>query len=580
MKKTGKVLLILLCCLLAAAGGIYAYARYTDSRPVPTVRAGDYMLSYIPSGSYLYGIVASGESETVVLSKEQRLASIHVKKGDAVKKGDKLLTYDLSRTELSIEEKELEREKLLLEIEEKRRDYKKFTGDEYPLTITTPSPTPGPAEPKNLGSSAAAGTQISRLGYFAKQIRYLNGDGLSQPYRYEFSDTDEITYDGYLSRLSEQAASQGKPVTAVFSGKSAEVTVIADTGGAFSFYISVSGASGSSDLKNHVGSGAARIDPMIFQYGSGMPVSSEFISDKLALARRADLYVALKNNRFTAYFTFRRNGSFSVQLSMRSVPTPTPTPTPAPSSTPGPTETPYYGGGMSRAEREAMAAEYRLELREKENEFRQLELDIRSLRTAAETPVLYAGTDGIVTEAAESPASAQEGDVVLVIRAGDEVYISCLVAELEREKYPAGTVLSGLDYETGNRYSCAVREIGVMPVMENYDNGYGTNSSAYVMKLDILGNTAPSVGAFIDFSAGDTMLEDGVVYLHEAFIGSEDGRDCVYAVRDGLVKREYVSAGRRVDAYVELTGCSLSRDDRIVFPGERNCRDGARAKLG
>lgn len=568
MRRTGKILLIVMLVVLLAAGGVFAYARYNAARPVKAVRAGEWMLGYLPASSSLYGIAASGEVTEVVLEKGQRLAEVYVKKGDSVKKGDRLLSYDLSRASLSIEEKELEKTKLLGEVEDLRKQYKKYAKEDYVLTIATPTPSPTPTprgyKPKQL--SFSGGGTITRLA--AKPTE--TPSPVTREYIYYDGNMIER---GLFDALLADAAKWGtRHALITIADTGIKATVTADREGRLSLSVTGGSAKPDADLKNKERGTGAWQDPDQFAFSDGTVSFSRMDKWRREAAKNEYGYnVALRNEAMTAYLYFTKDGSLQMSLTKKVLP-------PPPYDTPEPSPTPYHGGGLSRSEREEMAAELRLQLQEKEVAYRQLELDVAALKKAAETPVLYSKTDGVVTECAEG--AVEEGCTVLVIQSGSGVYVSCLIAELDLDKYKPGDTLKGFSYESGMSYAFRVKEISEMPTYESYDNGYGANSSAYVMKLEPEGAKAPAVGEFIDFSTEQTAVSEGAVFLFDAFIASEGGRDSVFKAENGLVKQIFVTTGRRVDRYVELFGLPLEKNDYIVFPGERNCRDGARADTG
>ena len=69
-----------------------------------------------------YGPVTTDRIQTVFLSDTQTVTQVLVKEGDEVKKGDVLMTYDTSLSELQLERKRLDVEKANLQIKEAQEE--------------------------------------------------------------------------------------------------------------------------------------------------------------------------------------------------------------------------------------------------------------------------------------------------------------------------------------------------------------------------------------------------------------------------------------------------------------------------
>ncbi|MCI6227857.1 MAG: biotin/lipoyl-binding protein, partial [Clostridiales bacterium] len=65
-----------------------------------------------------YGPVTTDRIQTVFLSDTQTVTEVLVKEGDTVKKGDVLMTYDTTLSELELERKRLDVEKAKLQVKE------------------------------------------------------------------------------------------------------------------------------------------------------------------------------------------------------------------------------------------------------------------------------------------------------------------------------------------------------------------------------------------------------------------------------------------------------------------------------
>jgi len=114
----------------AAIGcGLWYQAGHSSKDPVYV-----YPFQYIGMTEYWgdvqesYGPVTTDKIQTVFLSETQTVTEILVQAGDTVKKGDLLMTFDTTLSDLQLERKRLEVEKLKLQLEDARDELNKLNG--------------------------------------------------------------------------------------------------------------------------------------------------------------------------------------------------------------------------------------------------------------------------------------------------------------------------------------------------------------------------------------------------------------------------------------------------------------------
>lgn len=124
MKKLKRILAVALILALCGAGVSYAVKK-TSSASVKTVEVcsvQDVNSYYGPSyQDTIEGTIISKDTQAVYLDTEHELKAVYVKEGDKVKKGDKLLEYDMLEEELNAEREDLNRRIMELELETLRQ---------------------------------------------------------------------------------------------------------------------------------------------------------------------------------------------------------------------------------------------------------------------------------------------------------------------------------------------------------------------------------------------------------------------------------------------------------------------------
>lgn len=586
MKRVLKVILILVLVVGLVGGGVFAYFKLKKPTPCDVYPAMQWMMSYMPNQTYLYGIVTSDASQMIYKDDDRTVLEILVNPGDVVSIGDPLLRYDATRALLSYEQSKLDLVKLENKLRASYAEYRKYAREDYESPLLTPTPSPTPRPRHNSAGARSGG--VSRLS--SRTLYDLHtptgGSGTeSNPFVYEIGENDRIPYS-FLQSLLSAAVEHEATVFAKIVQPEAEILLSASPEGAFTLSVRVENSAGSANLDDPRSGNGTASDPLLYDYASGAKVSDAFLTEQLAQAAEftRDWYVRLKADRFAVDLCFSPDGSWWLATTVQAVeptatPSPTPTPTPTPSPTPEPSEeptpTPYHGGGggMSRAEREAYAREIAKGIREDELRYRQLLLDIEKAERSGLDGILFSEVNGTVMNVVY-PEDAQNGDALIEIRGGTGLHISVIVGEDELMNYPVGTELTGFSYMMGENVTARVTKVGTMPISTNYSGSGNPNSSGYLLVLDIIGDVVPGVGEYIEFSDYSSLYEQGTIYLHEAFIREIDGESCVFVADGDVLVRRVVKTGSRMNAYVELLGAPVLPEDRIAFPYDKNCKEG------
>lgn len=144
-----KIMIGLIVAALAAAG-VWGVKYFNDSKKEVEVMS----VSMMNGGYYedplsTYGIVYNADNQIIDVDYQKVVKDIFVEQGQEVHAGDKLIAYDVSSLQLSLEMKKLNIESIDNEIEKAKRDLRKLrntTPDsgEPPVIPDPPAPTPAP----------------------------------------------------------------------------------------------------------------------------------------------------------------------------------------------------------------------------------------------------------------------------------------------------------------------------------------------------------------------------------------------------------------------------------------------------
>ena len=160
-KRKVIVIVLVVAALLAAAGaGVWYAVKNRNKEPVtvlPFMNVG--MTEYWGDSQESYGPVTTDRIQTVFVSGTQTVTELLVQEGDTVKKGDILMRFDTTLSELALERERLGVENLKLQLENAKKELKDIKNMK-PMVIPTPSPDPEPEE--NLGVMIPGDYQISQ----------------------------------------------------------------------------------------------------------------------------------------------------------------------------------------------------------------------------------------------------------------------------------------------------------------------------------------------------------------------------------------------------------------------------------
>ena len=158
-RKTKKIIAIVLSVvtLLGAGGGVWYYFSQKNVEPVyvfPFNHVG--MTEYWGDSQESYGPVRTDKIQTVYLSDTQTVTEILVSQGDTVKKGDLLMSFDTTLSDLALERKRLDVEKLKLQLQDAKTRLREINSMK-PMVI----PTVDESADENLGTKLKGNYQIS-----------------------------------------------------------------------------------------------------------------------------------------------------------------------------------------------------------------------------------------------------------------------------------------------------------------------------------------------------------------------------------------------------------------------------------
>ena len=166
MRKPKRVLIALAIVAAAGCGGFlgWRYLRSSKAAPLkvyPLSMVG--MTDYWGDSKESYGPVSTDKVQTVFLSDTQTVSKILVKEDQEVKKGDLLMSFDTSLSQLELERKELEIQKNEMDLEDANKELQRISRM-VPMGVPPTEPETEPTEP-DYGRALGGEYELFRDGH-------------------------------------------------------------------------------------------------------------------------------------------------------------------------------------------------------------------------------------------------------------------------------------------------------------------------------------------------------------------------------------------------------------------------------
>ena len=550
-KKIWIIVLVIIVMIGAGFGGWY-FLRNRSKEPVNV-----YPFSYIGMTEYWgdnqesYGPITTDKIQTVFVSETQTVTEILVADGDAVKKGDLLMTFDTTLSDLALERKRLDVEKLKLQLENAEKELREIRNMK-PMVIPQPSPDPEPEENKGImltdafqisqnkefdGSSPekslilwlqdAANLETSvfeAVRVKAEEYQSANVPASTEPV------TEATTPDSTVTEPTTESATEPdtEPVTEPAAPPVTETPV---SGPVNHFYVIVKSTEGNMSL------GAQTL-------WQGMEVSKT--GNGTFAFRFFDAHAVADHTLAQQ----EQSESNSPQID--------------------------FGSGFTATQIAQMRTEKEKQIKDLKFQIKMAEADYAIKKTELETGEVIAKFDGTVVGILSEEEAKQTGQPLMKISGGGGFYMEGSVSELEKDNLQIGQEVTVNDWNTGMIYTGTVQSVGDFPSQDGYWNGMGNPAASYYpFTVFIDGSADLQEGTYVNVTYSTATSEQGI-YLENPFLRTEQGKSYVYvAGANGKLEKRFVTTGKSLwGSYTEILS-GLTAEDLIAFPYGKTVTEGA-----
>ena len=559
----------------AAVGCVFWYrAGHSNAEPiyaVPFHYVG--MTEYWGDSQESSGPVTTDKIQTVFLRDTQTVTEILVQQGDEVKKGDLLMAFDTTLSDLQLERKRLEVEKLKLQLEDEKAQLRN-------LNSMKPMVVP---EVSDEEEDAGSGVKLSAIELFPRDSDVVNkatydGRSADKALIYWVFDTTPINSDiflaadAYAARL--QAANQPEEETPeggeTTPGGEGEETWPTWPSWPFQDWWQ-GGSSGEETQGEQTPSNASEVTTEYLPDGSSFYVVIKTTAGNTTLGDKK-VWQCLKITKSSGTYSFQFADTLIPDYSMLSF-----------TDDDDAADTPEvdYGSGYTAAQLAQMRSDQQKKIKETELQIKMADAEYRIMQREVSDGKIYAENDGKVVSLLTEEEAKQTQQPILKVSGGGGFYVEGFINELEKEKMALGQEVTVNDWRSGMTYTGTISSIGDFPTRDGYYNGNGNpNASYYPFKVFVDETADLQAGSYVSVAYSTAESENGI-YLENPFLRTEKGRSYVLVLgKDGKLEQRWVSTGKSLwGNYTEILD-GLSAEDLIAFPYGKNVRPGAAAVEG
>ena len=547
-----KRVIISVSIVAAFVIGYFGILQYRKaSRKVDVVQVSTMNMGGNPMESQMSGLVSDPATQTVTPSASQIISAVYVMEGQTVSVGDKLLAYDITSLNYTVELKKIEISTTQLRLEQAKKELQQLQNTKPVERKVTPTPTPTPEPEFKLDTEV--GTQVEDN----KVWNYLNS--LTDEDTEFTKDLDEPTPTP-TPQTSPVPTPTPTPTPAVPAVNTYEKGTKANP---YHFAIKGDGFLTGKFVKELIQK--AETDGKTFYVSLDVNKDDDktkgLVDSWLVSVDRLKEILGTETNDL-AKVDLKTRTLLKVQVFHED---------PVPEIEPD---------GMTASELVRAIHAKESEVREYDIDIRRKQLELSELQTQLADGVVYAKRSGVIKGLKDINHVPTDGTPFLTVAGGTGTEVKGTISELLLTTIQKGTKVSVTSYETGSIYEAVVTQIDNFPTNSG-EGFYGGNPNvsmygftAYIEKGDDL-----KQGTYLALSIQQENMDTSSIYLSNAFIRDEHGQKYVMKDVDGKLVKTYIKTGKVYFNMSTEVLSGLADTDYIAFPYGDGAIEGTRTKI-
>lgn len=554
MSKKLKKAIIIAACAVGVCGAVWGgltIARNAQRSDVKVYSVNDFcMTDYWGDTSSTSGMVTTDKIQKVFLSSSQTVNKVWVAEGDSVRKGDKLISYDSTLTQASVEQakidydrqdeslttakNELEYLKKAKNKETLKQELDKLTAE---LDALKKKYDEDPDHPYN---GDAPVTEVAIKDY-KKTMTVKGADGSDQ--------TVNVLYYSWLStsRLNDSKVTEILTNLATLRADKDHPSV--DT------YVVL--------VQRYEDKVGGYVDNMVglvitetYTAGDDTAVPAVPGSRSVSFSVRSDLPEFEDTERKYDDAAIKR---LQQKINLANM---------------------YLENSMEQKDLAKAIVDKAQEVKEKEVNLRLAKLSLDKKTKELGDGNVYAEFDGTVKAVRNADEAYNNSEAVIELSGGGGYYVTGTLSEMELGSVKVGDTVSISSWMTGAACEGTIVSIDDYPTTSGNSWGDGNrNVSYYPFKVFVEEDASLQANDYVDiqYQKAGTQEQGSSLYLQSWFIRTDNGKSYVMARNeDGRLEQRWVQTGRDLwGSYTQIRG-GLTTDDYLAFPYGRDVVEGAR----
>ena len=554
MSKKLKKAIIIAACAVGVCGAVWGgltIARNAQRSDVKVYSVNDFcMTDYWGDTSSTSGMVTTDKIQKVFLSSSQTVNKVWVAEGDSVRKGDKLISYDSTLTQASVEQakidydrqdeslttakNELEYLKKAKNKETLKQELDKLNAE---LDALKKKYDEDPDHPYNGDAPVTEGA----IKDYKKTMTVKGADG-----------SDQTVNVQYYSWLSASRLNDSK-VTEILTNL-ATLRADKDPPSVDTYVVLVQRYE--DKVGGYVDNTVGLVITETYTAGDDTAVPAVPESRSVSFSVRSDLPEFEDTERKYDDAAIKR---LQQKINLANM---------------------YLENSMEQKDLAKAIVDKAQEVKEKEVNLRLAKLSLDKKTKELGDGNVYAEFDGTVKAVRNADEAYNNSEAVIELSGGGGYYVTGTLSEMELGSVKVGDTVSISSWMTGAACEGTIVSIDDYPTTSGNSWGDGNrNVSYYPFKVFVEEDASLQANDYVDiqYQKAGTQEQGSSLYLQSWFIRTDNGKSYVMARNeDGRLEQRWVQTGRDLwGSYTQIRG-GLTTDDYLAFPYGRDVVEGAR----